>query len=372
MELVVGRPLMQLIRTAHFAKTATPIGVVIALISELCDALDYACNGSDAETGERFNIVHRDLSPSNLLITEDGHLKIIDFGVAKSTAGKFSTSTGLVKGKLGYMSIEALTGKALDGRSDVFSVGVVAWELVTGRRLFTGKSEFEVIQRVREGVVAPASTYNPSCPPTLDSIIERALARNKEDRWATAGAMRQALEMLRRAYREDATPEQVVTWCAAITPADPAAPHRRADSETEQTRAMTAPAPRHPTVLDLVDEEPPAVAEGTSPHTFGDGFREDDEGTQSESFAFQFKDDNPAETIEIPPLTTVSAAMTIETPVFSDDLLDLEEPPPPPAAPNTVEMPLLDLEALDPPTTLELTATDTVVVKRGGYGKPPG
>ena len=391
MELVLGKPLMHLIRTAHFAKTMTPIGVVIAVMSELCDALDYACNGTDPETGERFNVVHRDLSPSNLIITEDGHVKVIDFGVAKTTVGKFTTSTGLVKGKLGYMAVEALTGKQLDGRSDVFSVGVVAWELITGRRLFVGKNEFEVIQRVRDGVVAPPSTYNPSCPPTLDSIVERALARNKEDRWASAGAMRQALDMLRRAYTEEATAESVVTWCAAIAPADP---KREPDLDSEQTRAMPVQARRHATVLDLLDE--PAMAEGSTPDAEpldlasvaqAPMFREDDayEGT-AEALALSFESEvrsapsRDFETAEMtaqgPPPTSVSttmAAMTIETPVFSqDDLLDLEEPlaPPPGPTTSTTEVPLLDLEALDAPSSLDLTKElkqpDTVITKRGG------
>lgn len=268
MELVVGQPLMHLIRAAHYAKKQTPIGVVIALMAELCDALDYACNGNDRETGDRLNIVHRDLSPSNLIVTDEGHLKIIDFGVAKATAGaRFTTSTGLVKGKLGYMAVEALAGQQVDGRSDVFSVGVVAWELVTGRRLFTGKNELEVIQRVREGHVLAPSQYNPACLPTLDAIIQQALAKQRDDRWATAGAMRQAIEAVRRAYREEATPEAVVAWAQSLAPAPaPSADmpkpasvpvprdFARPDSDSERTMHRARPM-RASTMIDLDEEE---------------------------------------------------------------------------------------------------------------------
>jgi serine/threonine-protein kinase len=282
MELVVGVPVMQLIRAAHHRKHATPIGVVLALMSELCDALDYACNGTDRETGERFNFVHRDLSPSNLLVTDDGHLKVIDFGVAKAIAGRFATATGLVKGKLGYMSVEALAGKNVDGRSDVFSVGVVAWELITGKRLFTGKTELDVIQRVRDGAVVPPSTFNASCTPTLDAIVLQALARARDDRWSTAGALRQALETTRRAYREESTPAAVVAWREALIPpvqagdagaaTAPIPRFERFDSESEMTQHRASPVRPH-TMIDLFEEDPQVIADvhAADGHALADG-----------------------------------------------------------------------------------------------------
>ncbi len=272
MELIAGQSMMQLIRKAHVAKKPAPIGVVIALISELCDALDYACNGNDT-LGDRLNIIHRDLSPSNLLVADDGHLRVIDFGVAKAITGRFATTTGLVKGKLGYMSIEALTGKPLDGRADVFSTGVVAWELLTGRRLFTGANEMEIVQRVRTGVVQPPSALNPACPPTLDAIVLQALARVRDDRWSTAAALRNALETIRRAYRDESTVGEVMRWREEI--GAEAAPPRQTTrpkatlpevqqedpDEVTQHRAMPT-APERPkmkramTEIDLLDLEP--------------------------------------------------------------------------------------------------------------------
>ncbi len=272
MELIHGQSMMQLIRKAHVAKTPAPIGVVIALISELCDALDYACNGNDT-LGDRLNIIHRDLSPSNLLVDDEGHLRVIDFGVAKAITGRFATTTGLVKGKLGYMSAEALSGKPLDGRADVFSTGVVAWELLTGRRLFTGANELEVVQRVRSGVVPPPSSLNPACPPTLDSIVQQALARVREDRWSTAATFRAALESVRRAYREEATTAEVVRWRDAIS-AEPARatrpiappPMDSAEDPDEVTQHRAPPTSgksrRAMTEIDLLDLEPPEIRAG--------------------------------------------------------------------------------------------------------------
>ena len=201
MDLVRGRPLMALMRRAFVKRMPAPIGVVIHLMTELLDALEHA---HDAQ------IVHRDLTPSNLIITEDGHLKIIDFGVAKALVGMLQTSSGMAKGKLGYMSSEAIGGKQLDTRADIFSAGVVMWELLATKRLFKGENEHEVIVEIREGLVAPPSQQNPECPRELDDIVLQALAKSREDRWSSAGEMRDAIYELRRYYPSSA--REVVQW----------------------------------------------------------------------------------------------------------------------------------------------------------------
>ncbi len=202
MELVRGVPLGKLMGKAT---TPAPIGVMIAIVRELCAALDYA-------HAEPFAIIHRDVTPSNVMISLQGNVKVIDFGVAKALSGVFTTNTGLVKGKLGYMPIEALAGEKLDRRGDIFSVGVVAWELLTGRRLFYGLSDQDVIALVRQGRPPPPSTFNASCPRKLDEAILRALARYRDDRWSTAFELRSALEDVRRGLGVAATPQDVAAW----------------------------------------------------------------------------------------------------------------------------------------------------------------
>ena len=260
MELLRGPSLVQLMQRAHVAKRPAPVGVVLAILGELCDALEYASNGTDL-VGEKFRIVHRDLTPSNLIITDDGHVKVIDFGVAKATAGKFMTNTGLVKGKLGYMAFEAVSGGALDGRTDLFSVGVVAWELLAGRRLFKGANEYEVICRIREGATTPPSEYNDRCPTELDDAVLRAIARVKEDRWSTALAFRRALDVVRRYYRDGSSPRDVVAWIAdlaARTTRDSLTAIPRAPSEgDEPTREREVFALRG-------DDRPVRLPEGSS------------------------------------------------------------------------------------------------------------
>jgi len=176
MELVRGQTVVQLMKKGSVTKTRPPLGVVVSIIAELCDALHYAHRGRGVY-GQQLNIVHRDLTPSNLLITDEGRVKIIDFGVAKALSGKFMTNTGMIKGKLGYMSVEALSGSSIDARTDLFSLGVIAWELIAARRLFRGQNEYELITKVRAGNVSPPSVYNASCPPELDAIILKAVAR---------------------------------------------------------------------------------------------------------------------------------------------------------------------------------------------------
>ena len=232
MELVRGVSLVTLMKHAYATKLSAPIGVVVSLISELCDALDYATCGRGIY-GQPLQIIHRDLTPSNLIVTDEGRLKIIDFGVAKAMSGKFMTNTGMVKGKLGYMSVEALAGgKALDARTDLFSVGVVAWELLTGRRLFRGINEYETITKIRTGEILAPSTHNSDVPGELDAIVLKALARERDDRWPDAASMRAALDQLRPLYRDGAA--QVAAWKEALVPLARTPPRELAEGSVRQ------------------------------------------------------------------------------------------------------------------------------------------
>jgi len=218
MELVRGASLVQLMKQAYATKAGASVGVVIALISELCDALDYATSGRGLY-GQALRIIHRDLTPSNMIVTDEGRIKIIDFGVAKAMSGKFMTNTGMIKGKLGYMSPEALGGgKAVDARTDLFSIGVVAWELIANRRLFRGVNEYEVITKIRSGEIVPPSLHNFACPDELDAIVLRALARDREQRWQEAAAIRAALDQLRPQFAEG--PPQVAQWKEQLVPVE--------------------------------------------------------------------------------------------------------------------------------------------------------
>jgi serine/threonine protein kinase len=215
MELVRGHSLLALLKLLHQRRALAPIGIVVAILAEILDALDYASNATDAD-GEPLEIVHRDLSPSNLIVTEEGNLKIIDFGVAKSVSGKFMTSSGLVKGKLGYMAIEVLAAKQIDKRADIFSIGVVAWEMLTGRRLFTGQNEYDVITKIKKGASQKPSELNKDVSPELDEIVMHALSRKPADRWPSAAVMKRALDHVRRTYRQGV--REIAAWTRTLVP----------------------------------------------------------------------------------------------------------------------------------------------------------
>ena len=213
MEFIDGRDVRRILRQARKVTGPPTVNVTLALLIQLCDALDYAHSRHDDDTGEPLHIVHRDVSPSNLLVTKSGHLKIIDFGIAKAQASHLRTATGRVKGKLAYMAPEAIAGKELDARSDIFSAGVIAHELLTARPLFASKNEYQTLLKVQKGDILPPSTFNQACPPELDAIVLKALARDPDQRWSSAAEMRDALHEVRIRYAVSATNREVASWC---------------------------------------------------------------------------------------------------------------------------------------------------------------
>ncbi|MBW2122399.1 MAG: protein kinase [Deltaproteobacteria bacterium] len=162
-----------------------PPDLAIYAVSRASMGLDYAHRkkGPDNKT---LGIVHRDISPPNILVSYEGEVKLVDFGIAKAAVHSSETKSGILKGKIPYMSPEQVTGGKVDGRSDIFSLGVVLHELLTGQRLFQGTSEFEMIEKVRSCQIAPPSSEKKTIPEELDKIVLKALQRNPEDRYQDA------------------------------------------------------------------------------------------------------------------------------------------------------------------------------------------
>src|SRR5262245_44097683 len=211
MEYIDGRDIRRVLRHARKVTGPPPIHVTVGLLLQLCEALDYAHTKVDDE-GHALGLVHRDVSPSNLLITKAGHLKVIDFGIAKAQSSQLRTQTGRVKGKLAYMAPEAIAGKDLDARSDLFAMGVIAHELLTARPLFASKNEYQTLIKVQRGDIMPPSTFNQACPPELDAIVLRALARDPDDRFASASDLREELHAMRREYNLQTGFRDVANW----------------------------------------------------------------------------------------------------------------------------------------------------------------
>jgi len=212
MEYIDGNDIRRILRHARKVSGAPPIHVTVGILIQLAEALDYAHTKCD-DHGQPLKLVHRDISPSNLIVTPSGHLKVIDFGIAKAQSSQLHTQTGRVKGKLAYMAPEAVSSaKDLDARSDLWAAGVIAHELLTARPLFASKNEYQTLLKVQRGDIIAPSTFNQACPPELDAIVAKLLARDPDERYLDATALRDALIELRRTMKLQTGTRDIATW----------------------------------------------------------------------------------------------------------------------------------------------------------------
>ncbi len=239
MELVAGRDLREILRHAHNVSGPPPVSVAINLLFQVCDALDYAHTFKD-EQGRPLGLVHRDVSPANIIVGDDGIAKIVDFGVAKGTTNTLATQSGMLKGKFSYMAPEMLNGQ-VDARSDLFAAGVVAWEMLTAKPLFSGGDDMEVLQRIATWDPPPPSSLNSAVSRDLDAWLAMALHKDPRKRFQSAAQMRAGLELVARTPQLRASALDVAGWVAwAMAQTRPVAAEQRAD------RPPTAPPPAAP------------------------------------------------------------------------------------------------------------------------------
>jgi serine/threonine-protein kinase len=204
MQWVDGIDLLALMRECARTQIRLPAHLAALIARDVADALDYAHHVT-ASDGRPLGLVHRDISPGNVLLSRRGDVKLTDFGIARAAERQHKTEAGMLKGKYGYMSPEQVSGAELDGRSDVFSLAVVLVEMVTARRLFAAPSDLDVLLMVRDANLERLHRYSRDVPLELRVIAERALERRPEGRWATAGELRDALTgWLHRNGRPDA------------------------------------------------------------------------------------------------------------------------------------------------------------------------
>ena len=211
LEYVDGRDVGAILDLHQKQGKPIPLPQACYIIGRVCEGLDYAHNKKSSQ-GEPLNIIHRDISPPNLLISYEGEIKLIDFGLAKAVGSSVQTQAGIIKGKLAYMSPEQVRGAALDLRSDVFAVGLVFLELLTARRLFRRDSDLETFDAVRQCRVPRPSEINPNIPKALEEILLTSLARDVDKRYQSAGAMNEAIQEFALSSRNTFRGDQLGEW----------------------------------------------------------------------------------------------------------------------------------------------------------------
>jgi serine/threonine protein kinase len=211
MEYVDGCNLKALIERQKQRQKRLEIAHSIYIMIECCKGLNYAHSLEHPETNEPLGIVHRDISPPNILLSKNGEIKLVDFGLAKASSQIESTDPGVVKGKFSYLSPEAASGIAVDHRADVFAVGIILWELFTGRRLFYGDTDYQTVELVRQARVPSIAALNPEIEPELEAIVRKSLSRDPEERYQSAADMADALSQYLFSRRMKVTSRDIQT-----------------------------------------------------------------------------------------------------------------------------------------------------------------
>jgi serine/threonine-protein kinase len=256
MELILGESLARLLRLARKGSSLVPLPITSGILTGALYGLHAAHEARD-EHGEPLGLVHRDVTPHNILVGTDGIPRLIDFGVAKSFGQMHMTREGQIKGKIAYMSPEQIRSQGVDRRSDVYAAGVVLWEALTGRKLFQSEDDVSSVVMALDGVKVKPSSLNPALPSGLDDVVMKALASDANQRFATAKEMALALEQAAPC----ASPHAIGAWVEELARAE-VEKRQQLIAQLERSDAFE-PAPRLSTISPLrrPSAPPPPLAE---------------------------------------------------------------------------------------------------------------
>lgn len=217
MEFINGINLREVLNSLKEANASLGEELVLYIVSEICKGLDYAHSKRDTE-GKPLNIVHRDISPQNILLSLEGEVKIVDFGIAKAAMNISHTMAGILKGKISYMSPEQALGKPIDRKTDIFSAGLMLYEFLTGEKFFTGETQFEVLKKIRTTRVTEKNLPADFAEP-VKKILAKALAYSTKERYDNAGDFQ--IDLTRHLYTTyaDFTPRKLKKLMDRLLPA---------------------------------------------------------------------------------------------------------------------------------------------------------
>lgn len=234
MEYIDGFDLKTILRRGQERDHPMNVELALFVASKIASALDYAHRKKDFEERE-MGLVHRDVSPQNVLISQEGDIKLCDFGIAKAASKASHTQAGALKGKLQYMSPEQAWGRHIDRRSDVFALSTVLFEMLTGRKLFTGDNELSILEQVREARVQPPSDFNDEVTPDIDKIVLKALHKDPAQRYQTAGEMARDIDAILYSFKPTPTSADLAIYMHRLSTQEPVTQH--------QEPVVEAPAP---------------------------------------------------------------------------------------------------------------------------------
>lgn len=188
MEFVDGSDLKAVLEHLQQHNRKIPVGLALLIACKICEGLSYAHEARD-NRDRLLGIVHRDISPPNVLLTRHGEVKVVDFGLAKANSQLERSEPGIIKGKFSYLSPEAALGESVDLRTDLFAVGVILWEMLAGRRLFLGETDLQTVRLVQAAEIPDIRRFNPDVNPQIDAVVRRSLARDPRQRYQSAREM---------------------------------------------------------------------------------------------------------------------------------------------------------------------------------------
>lgn len=266
MEYVEGHDLRTIMGRAMDRAHPMPVELALFVASKVAAALDYAHRKRDFDDKE-LGLVHRDVSPQNVLISYEGDIKLCDFGIAKAASKASTTQAGALKGKLQYMSPEQAWGRSLDRRSDLFALGIVLFEMLAGRKLFSGDNEMSVLEQVREARLPSLPELNEDVSPEIEQIVLRALRKEPGERYQSAGEMARDLDQILYGFRPTPTSADLAIYMHRLYSEDQA-PASTASAAPELVQEITKPRVEltAPAILVIPDEpvaEPVADGEST-------------------------------------------------------------------------------------------------------------
>jgi TonB family protein len=264
MEYIDGFDLKTILRRGGERDHPMSVELALFIASKIAAALDYAHRKKDFEEKE-MGLVHRDVSPQNVLISQEGDIKLCDFGIAKAASKASHTQAGALKGKLQYMAPEQAWGRNIDRRSDIFALATVLFEMLTSRKLFTGDNELSILEQVREARVQPPSLYNDEVTPEIDKIVLKALQKDPANRYQTAGELARDIDAILYNFRPTPTSADLAIYMHRLSSPEPvvAAPHPEPVHELPKVvsaPAVFAPPPVAPAMAPIAAAAAPAVS----------------------------------------------------------------------------------------------------------------